>query len=98
MSSQGMSALSDLGISHNQPSRAAIPEADFEQTFAQPDRKPSKTGLIAARQAKVQAGTTDRQDSLYEQGDEPGSGSVGSGASCSSATAPASRCLAASSA
>lgn len=49
--------LADLGISYTQSSRwqklAAIPEADFEATFAQPDRKPSTSGIIAAHEAKV---------------------------------------------
>jgi hypothetical protein len=48
--------LADLGISRTQSSRwqklAAIPDADFEATWAQPDAKPSTSGLIAAHQAK----------------------------------------------
>jgi hypothetical protein len=50
--------LSDLKISKGQSSRwqklAAIPEADFEATWAQPDVKPSTSGMIAAHQAKSQ--------------------------------------------
>lgn len=51
--------LAAQGISKNQSSRwqklAAIPEADFEATFAQPGKKPSTNGIIATHQAKTAA-------------------------------------------
>jgi hypothetical protein len=54
--SYAKATIPDLGISHNQSSRwqklAAIPDDDFEATWAQPDVKPSTSGLIAAHQAK----------------------------------------------
>ena len=47
--------LADLGVSKDQSSRwqklAAIPEAEFEATFARPE-KPSTTGIIAAHETK----------------------------------------------
>lgn len=50
--------IADLGISKTQSSRwqklAAIPDTDFEATFAKPDKKPSTAGLIAAHQNKPQ--------------------------------------------
>ena len=52
-------ALANLGISHDQSARwqklAAIPDLDFEATFATSDRKPSTASLIAAHKAKERA-------------------------------------------
>lgn len=54
--SYAKATIPNLGISHTQSSRwqklAAIPDADFEATWAQPDAKPSTSGMIAAHQAK----------------------------------------------
>jgi len=56
MPSQSGSALSDLGISHNQSSRwqklASIPDRDFEATFTT-GAKPSTAGIIAAHTPKA---------------------------------------------
>jgi hypothetical protein len=47
--------LADLGISHDQSSRAqklaAVPDADFEQAVKAPGRRASTTGIIAAAAA-----------------------------------------------
>jgi hypothetical protein len=52
MPSQATTPLSELGISRDQSSRwqklAAIPDDDFERTFAGTGKKPSTAGIIAA--------------------------------------------------
>lgn len=61
--------LSDLGISKTQSSRwqklAAIPEEDFEATFAKPERKPSTTGIIAAHKQKTEPPPPPKQASPH---------------------------------
>lgn len=60
--SGGPQRLAELGISHTQSSRwqklAAIPDRDFEATFAGTGARPTTTGLITAHQLKPAAPVT----------------------------------------